>query len=89
MERKIQKRISEYRKDRGLTLQQLAERAGCTPSYISQLEKGLTVPSLSMVGGSVTKGSHLAKDIYPDQKLVVLPEASTRGETKLRPGNSS
>lgn len=50
METSIQQRIREYRKQRGLTLKQLAERAGCTQSYISQLEKGLTMPSLSMIG---------------------------------------
>ena len=50
MEKRIQKRIREYRKERGLTLRQLAEKAGCTPSYISQVEKELTLPSLSMVG---------------------------------------
>ena len=50
MEKEIQKRIKEYRKKRGLTLRQLAEKAGCTHSYISQVEKGLAVPSLSMVG---------------------------------------
>jgi len=50
MKKRIQKRIREYRKERGLTLRQLAEKVGCTASYLSQLEKGLTVPSLSMVG---------------------------------------
>ena len=50
MERIIQKRIRELRKEKELTLRQLAEKAGCTPSYISQVEKGLTVPSLSMLG---------------------------------------
>ena len=50
MERRIQKRIREYRKERELTLRQLAEKVGCTASYVSQVEKGLTVPSLSMVG---------------------------------------
>jgi len=50
MEKEIQKRIREYRKRRGLTLRQLSEKVGCTHSYISQVEKGLAVPSLSMVG---------------------------------------
>ncbi len=50
MERSVQQKIKTYRQQRGLTLKQLAEKAGCTQSYISQLEKGLTMPSLSMLG---------------------------------------
>jgi len=50
VEKIIQERIRNYRKERGLTLRQLAEKANCTASYISQVEKRLTVPSLSMVG---------------------------------------
>ena len=46
----IQERLKRFRKERGLTVRRLAEKAGCTHSYISQLEKGTTVPSLSMVG---------------------------------------
>jgi transcriptional regulator with XRE-family HTH domain len=46
----VQERVKRFRKERGLTVRRLAERAGCTHSYISQLEKGTTVPSLSMVG---------------------------------------
>lgn len=50
MEKWIQKKLNEYRRERGWTLRQLAEKAGCTASYISQVEKGHTVPSLSMLG---------------------------------------
>jgi transcriptional regulator with XRE-family HTH domain len=50
MEKEIQRRIRMYRKERGLTLRRLAQRVGCTHSYISQIEKGMTAPSLAMVG---------------------------------------
>ena len=50
MEKEVSRRIRRYRQEAGLTLRQLAGRAGCTHSYVSQVEKGLTVPSLSMVG---------------------------------------
>ena len=64
MEKEIQKRISEYRKDRGLTLRQLAEKVGCTHSYISQVEKGINVPSLSMVGKLATAFNISVIDLF-------------------------
>jgi transcriptional regulator with XRE-family HTH domain len=54
MEHEVQKKLGRLRKERGLTVRQLAEKAGCTHSYISQIEKGMTVPSLSMVGKLAT-----------------------------------
>ncbi len=49
MEDRIPERLKELRKQKKLTLEQLAQRAGCTKSYISQLEKGTSAPSLSML----------------------------------------
>ncbi|MBW2030461.1 MAG: helix-turn-helix domain-containing protein [Deltaproteobacteria bacterium] len=66
MEEKIQKKIKEYRKERGLTLRQLAERVGCTHSYISQVEKGLTVPSLSMIGKLASALDVSVVDLFND-----------------------
>lgn len=50
MEDKIPARLKQLRIRKKLTLQQLAEKAGCTKSYISQLEKGTSSPSVSMLG---------------------------------------
>ena len=46
----IQKKIRELRKNKKMTIDQLAKRAGCTKSYISQLENGINAPSVSMLG---------------------------------------
>jgi transcriptional regulator with XRE-family HTH domain len=50
MENKIPGRLKQLRNRKKLTLQQLAQKAGCTKSYISQLEKGTGSPSVSMLG---------------------------------------
>jgi transcriptional regulator with XRE-family HTH domain len=50
MENKIPGRLKQLRNSKKLTLQQLAQKAGCTKSYISQLEKGTSSPSISMLG---------------------------------------
>jgi transcriptional regulator with XRE-family HTH domain len=46
----ISKKLKQFRTERNLTLEKLALRTDCTKSYISQLEKGLTAPSVSMLG---------------------------------------
>jgi len=50
MDDEFPKRLKELRKQKRFTLDQLARIAGCTKSYISQLEKGTGAPSVSMLG---------------------------------------
>lgn len=45
----IGKKLKELRESKGLTLRELAMRAGCTPSFLSQIERGKTEPSISML----------------------------------------
>jgi len=47
MEENIGKRLRELRKANRLTLKQVARKAGCTESYISQLENGNANPSIA------------------------------------------
>lgn len=42
-------RLAAFRRKRGLTQEQLSELAGLDRSYISQLERGLTNPSLDVL----------------------------------------
>jgi transcriptional regulator with XRE-family HTH domain len=41
--------IRQLRFDRQYTLEQAAERAGCTPGFLSQVERNQAVPSISML----------------------------------------
>lgn len=41
--------IRQMRLDRQLTLEQAAERAGCTPGFLSQVERNQAVPSITML----------------------------------------
>ena len=46
----IARKVKQLRTDRGLTLEKLGQMAGCTKAYISQVEKGLSTPSVAMLG---------------------------------------
>jgi transcriptional regulator with XRE-family HTH domain len=50
MQNNLKEKIKELRKEQNLTLEQLANIVGCSKSYISQLENGLEMPSISMLG---------------------------------------
>ena len=50
MQKPLQDKIRQLRKKKQFTLAQLAEKVGCSKSYLSQLEKGKNVPSVSMLG---------------------------------------
>ena len=43
----ISERLRAFRKSRKMTLKDVADRAGCTSAYISQLEKGRANPSIA------------------------------------------
>jgi len=42
-------KIRQLRLDDRLTLEEAAERAGCTPGFLSQVERNQAVPSISML----------------------------------------
>jgi transcriptional regulator with XRE-family HTH domain len=39
--------VKELRLKRGLTLEEMAERSGCTPGFVSQLENNKAAPSIT------------------------------------------
>lgn len=55
-------RLRARRKDRGLTMQQVADQAGLSVGFISQIERGITTPSLSsLVSVSRVLGLHVSE----------------------------
>jgi len=42
-------RLRRVREDRGISVRELARRIGCSPSLISQIERGLSAPSVGML----------------------------------------
>jgi transcriptional regulator with XRE-family HTH domain len=76
--RVIGQRVKELRIQRGFTLEELAERSGCSAGFLSQLERNKVAPSVSMlyaIGEAL--GVHVA-DFLPDR---VTATKVTRRET--------
>ena len=71
-------RLRAHRHDRGQTLGDIAERAGVSPQYLSEMERGLKEPSSEMIAAvagalDVTLGE-LTLDIA--ERLSPAPSAS-------------
>ena len=43
-------RINEFRRQQHLTLEQLSERINCSPSYLSRMERGASIPTIDRIG---------------------------------------
>ena len=76
MENNVGKRILEVRNKRNLTQEELAEKVGSVPSYISNIERKNKCPSLSLLGKIVkeldTSYDYLLMDDFDmDKKLEI------------------
>jgi transcriptional regulator with XRE-family HTH domain len=91
MEKVIQavgQRIKELRLQKNLTLEELAERSGCTPGFLSQVERNRAVPSISLlyaiaealdtrVSNFFPETIHAAKVVRRDQRETFSFEGSS------------
>ena len=62
----ISNKIKEKRKERNITIQELADKAGVTKGFISQIENNRTVPSLSVLL-SIIKSLHIDLNTFFDE----------------------
>lgn len=69
-------RIAEMRRERGYTLEQLAERVGISAGMLSRIERGERSPNLELL-------SVIAEALMCDPQLLVVARAAPRphGET--------
>lgn len=97
----VGKRIREERLKYGLSLNDLAKATGLSPSFLSMLENGKTMPSLKVLDklctyfsihmASLFEGGDVGGDLlhYPESKQVVLSGDSERVLRLLLPRNRS
>jgi len=62
----IGRTIKKLRLNQGLTLEELAEKSGCTPGFISQLERNQAVPSITTLFAIAEVIGVKVKDFFPD-----------------------
>ena len=75
-QRQIGQLVSEWRKQKNLTLQQLAEMVGLSAAYISQIEHGKVSPSIATLRGLANALDRKTVDFFLDELIddpVVIP----------------
>ena len=72
LEEKIGEKIRNLRNENGLTQEELADRTELTKGFISQLERGLTAPSVSTLSDIVEcLGTNLSDFFHDDDEQIV------------------
>jgi transcriptional regulator with XRE-family HTH domain len=74
----IGERLRASRRERGLSLRDLAERLGVSPSLISQIERGRANPSVSTLYAIVSELDVSLDDLLFDRRSVERPDAAPR-----------
>lgn len=64
--RLIGRTIKELRLRRGLTLEELAEKSGCTPGFISQVERNQAAPSVTTLYAIASVLGVQVTDFFPN-----------------------
>jgi transcriptional regulator with XRE-family HTH domain len=72
----IGERLRTRRHERGLSLRELAERLGCSPSLISQIERGLANPSVSTLYAMVAELDVSLDDLLFNERRTSEPSPS-------------
>lgn len=62
----IGQRIKELRSQQSLTLEELAARSGCTPGFLSQIERNRAVPSIATLDAIAEALDTRVSDFFPD-----------------------
>lgn len=70
-------RVRQWRKKRGMTQEQLAERAGVSPSYLGHIERGTRIASINTIVELCT-----ALDVTPNDLLGIKGMMEEREEAK-------
>lgn len=77
METNIGSRIKALRRRRNMTLAAVAEAAGLSPSYLSQVERGRSTPSLSTLSNIATAlGVNLRELFEPETQQIHVTQTS-------------
>lgn len=61
----IGQRIKELRSQQDLTLEELAARSGCTPGFLSQIERNRAVPSIATLDAIAEALGTRVSDFFP------------------------
>ena len=83
-QRAIGRRIQEIRKSRGLTQEQLAEKVGISPHYLSALERGIYNIKLDLLVDMMNALKCSADEIFSDVVTSSFEYRSSELSDKLR-----